>query len=462
VDAIYARVSGPGQTRDRTVEAQLHDGRKWNPTAREFVDDGVSGFSLPLEQRPAGRELMQAARTGQVARLWVWNVDRLGRNAEETLSALRALHRHHVTVLENGREILTGSASGNLEGGIKAVIAQYARDQFIENSRRGKRRRFREGHWPFWQVPYGYALDSARCLTINEAEASVVRWLAGEYARGVGVNEIVSSLNARGITAPAGAWSRTGVYRMLRKSLYRGEHAFGQSKGHAEDNTLTVPVIIAPDLAALVDARDGRGVRFTASRTRDYPLRGVLRCSCGYMMTGQTSKGYVYYRCSSANHGKTCGCRIAHALPLEAEGWASLTAFLSNDAVLEAHIRAANEPERVDAPRVDVGRLERRRENLIWRLDEGLIGRDEFRRDMQEVATQLKAAQAGPIVVPLDRAVALATVERVREGLRNGMASDGERGEVLRAFNDNSRWDRERAVWRWTLARAGAVVYQES
>jgi hypothetical protein len=81
---------------------------------------------------------------------------------------------------------------------------------------------------------------------------------------------------------------------------------------------------------------------------------------------------------------------------------------------------------------------------------------------MQEVATQLKAAQAGPIVVPLDRAVALATVERVREGLRNGMASDGERGEVLRAFNDNSRWDRERAVWRWTLARAGAVVYQES
>jgi site-specific DNA recombinase len=456
VDAIYARVSGPGQTRDRTVEAQLHDGRKWNASAREFVDDGVSGFSLPLEDRPAGRELMRAVRAGQVARLWVWNVDRLGRNAEETLSALRALHRARVTVLENGREILTGSASGNLEGGIKAVIAQYARDQFIENSKRGKRRRFREGHWPFWQVPYGYALTSERRLTVNEGEASTVRWLAGEYARGVGVNEIVASLNERGITAPSGRWSRTGVYRMLRKSLYRGEHAFGQSKGRAEDYTLEVPVIIPPDLAALVDARDGRGVRFTASRTRGYPLRGVLRCSCGYMMTGQTSKGYLYYRCSSANHGRTCGCRIAHALPLEAEAWASLTGFLSDDAALEAHIRAANEPERPEAPKVDVARLERRRDNLVWRLDEGLIGREDFRREMQEVTAQLKAASAGPAVTPLDRALTLATVERVRDGLRNGLASDAERGEILRAFNDSSTWERDRAVWRWTLVRAAS------
>jgi site-specific DNA recombinase len=451
VDAIYARVSGPGQTRDRTVEAQLHDGRKWNASAREFVDDGVSGFSLPLEDRPAGRELMQAARAGLVARLWVWNVDRLGRNAEETLSALRALHRARVTVLENGREILTGSASGNLEGGIKAVIAQYARDQFIENSKRGKRRRFREGHWPFWQVPYGYSLTSDRRLEVNEGEAAVVRWLAEAYARGENVADLLTTLNAR----EPGRWSRSTVYRLLTRPLYRGEHRFGHSKGRPEDNTLTVPVVIGPDLAAAIDARDGRGVRFTDRRTRVYTLRGIVRCSCGYMLTGQTSKGYTYYRCSSANHGRTCGCRIAHADPLELEAWASLSSFLGDEKRIRAELDELARPEKpATLPGVDPAHLERRRDNLNWRLDKGYIDRDEYEREMPELLRQLRALKVAPTVTTLDRAGIVASVELLRDGLT--VVPDERKNDFFRAFNAASTWETDRAVWRWSIARAAS------
>ena len=67
--AIYARVSGDEQERKETIEMQINAAKKYVDLHELeihdwYVDDGVSGRKLRLEDRPDGARLMQDARAG--------------------------------------------------------------------------------------------------------------------------------------------------------------------------------------------------------------------------------------------------------------------------------------------------------------------------------------------------------------------------------------------------------------
>jgi DNA invertase Pin-like site-specific DNA recombinase len=99
---LYARVS----TVEQTIEHQLAHARAAGFAIDEVVaDNGVSGLSTRLTERPEGRRLDDKLRAGDI--LVVRWVDRLGRNYEDVCDTIRPFMRRGVVI----RTVINGFSS---------------------------------------------------------------------------------------------------------------------------------------------------------------------------------------------------------------------------------------------------------------------------------------------------------------------------------------------------------------
>lgn len=116
---LYARVS----SRDQTAAHQLTQAEAAGFTVDEVVtDDGVSGVTTRLADRPQGRRLFDMLRTGDT--LLVRWVDRLGRDYADVSDAIREFMRRGVVV----RTVINGMV---FDGSTKDPMQQAVRDALI-------------------------------------------------------------------------------------------------------------------------------------------------------------------------------------------------------------------------------------------------------------------------------------------------------------------------------------------
>lgn len=109
----YFRVS----TNDQSIEAQRSAlGGSFD---KEFCDEGVSG-AIPAAERPGFADLLNYVREGDT--VFVYAVDRLGRDALDVQATVRALIDKGVSVHVHGLGVI-GRGVGEL---ILAVLAQVA------------------------------------------------------------------------------------------------------------------------------------------------------------------------------------------------------------------------------------------------------------------------------------------------------------------------------------------------
>lgn len=132
--AIYARVS----TLDQTTENQLAElrhyvgARGW--TAREYVDEGVSGST---DSRPALDRLMRDARRRRFDVLLCWRLDRLGRNLKHLILFLEELSALDVAFVSLAEGIDATTPAGRLQMHILGAIAEFERARIAERVRLG-------------------------------------------------------------------------------------------------------------------------------------------------------------------------------------------------------------------------------------------------------------------------------------------------------------------------------------
>ena len=90
---LYARVSGTEQT----IEHQRTQAEQAGFRLDKIIsDNGVSGVSTKLAERPQGRRLFDLLRSGDT--LVVRWVDRLGRNYEDICETIREFMRRGVVI----------------------------------------------------------------------------------------------------------------------------------------------------------------------------------------------------------------------------------------------------------------------------------------------------------------------------------------------------------------------------
>lgn len=116
---LYARVS----TRDQTAAHQLTQAQAAGFTVDDVVtDEGVSGVSTKLADRPQGRRLADMLRAGDT--LLVRWVDRLGRDYADVSDTIREFMRRGVIV----RTVINGMV---FDGSTKDPMQQAVRDALI-------------------------------------------------------------------------------------------------------------------------------------------------------------------------------------------------------------------------------------------------------------------------------------------------------------------------------------------
>jgi DNA invertase Pin-like site-specific DNA recombinase len=116
---LYARVS----TAEQTIEHQLEHAKAVGFAIDEVVaDNGVSGVSTRLVERPEGRLLFEKLRAGDV--LVVRWVDRLGRNYEDVCDTIREFMRRGVVV----RTVINNFT---FDGATKDAMQKAVRDALI-------------------------------------------------------------------------------------------------------------------------------------------------------------------------------------------------------------------------------------------------------------------------------------------------------------------------------------------
>ena len=125
----YFRVSTNGQS----IEAQRAElGGNFD---REFQDVGVSGAVL-ARQRPGMAELLNYARSGDT--VYVYAVDRLGRDSIDVQSTVRSLLDKKVQLHVHGIGPIAGEA-GKLVLALLAQIAEMERTRIAERTQAGRK-----------------------------------------------------------------------------------------------------------------------------------------------------------------------------------------------------------------------------------------------------------------------------------------------------------------------------------
>lgn len=306
--AIYARISRDttgealGVERQLTACRRLAAERGWR-VETEYVDNDISAYSG--KRRPDYERMMEDLRAGRVDAVIAYHQDRLTRRPIELEQFTEACAAAGMTTLAtvtsdirigNDDDMLVARILGAVAAQESARKSQRVRDKHAQLALSGK------PNGSFHRA-FGYEQDR---MTVNEAEAAVLRQMVDRYLAGEALTSLVRWLDAEGITTTTGLpWRVSALRTTMLSARVAGlrEHR-GEVVAEA-----TWPAIITVEqrnrLLALTERR-----RITNRRTaRRYLLSGMLRCGgCGQRLFSAAREGTRRYVCSSSpDHGRGCG-----------------------------------------------------------------------------------------------------------------------------------------------------------
>jgi site-specific DNA recombinase len=385
--AAYLRVSTEMQDVE-TQRAMIRDHcAKRNIIPEEFADDAVSG-TVPFNDRPQSRRLLDEAKKGNIHEVIVYRVDRLGRDYLDTLTAIAELSTLGVSIesLKEGR--IVNTASGRFHTNVLTAASQFERESTVERTIDKMRDLAKAGVWVGGTPPYGFCKvgegkqavlalsETPISPTCNLSAVDVVRLIFQKAADGWTCDAIATHLNNDLGIPPAykdrlsrdkerlltkGIWLSLQVRNAIINRTYMGEHVWGKQelfRKHTgrknlrpvpQENWITrqCPAIVTEDLWNRANAVLHRNQTTSMGRANSmgrpkykYLLRGLIRCQCGRTYIGVTAKqrnGTVraYYRCASLYADPSiraiphCTCPGLRGEVLEASVWDYVQGFLA-------------------------------------------------------------------------------------------------------------------------------------
>ena len=301
-----------------------------------YIDNQATGTNF---DRPAFQRMFADVESGRINCIIVKDLSRFGRNAidcgyyiEKQLPALGV------------RFIAVTDAFDSLEGDggillpLKNIIAEsYALD-ISRKCRSVQRQNIQDGRFVGRMAPYGFAKLTEDChrLVVDEEAAAIVRQIFGWAASGMGVGEIIRTLNEQSVLPPSHYkwekglitnkrllgkpfWQKRTVMDILRDRVYVGDMA--QGKTHTSggkqnsiprEEWICVPnthdAVVSQELFDRVQERlrhcseRDKAVRSTAVAYSPHLFRGRIFCAhCGHPMHRhrQNKDGTYWYRCES-------------------------------------------------------------------------------------------------------------------------------------------------------------------
>lgn len=231
--AAYCRVSTLQELQLHSLEAQktyweekIRQNKEWE-YAGVYWDEGISGTGIA--KREGFKRLMKAAMDQEVDLILCKSISRFARNTTDLLNTTRKLKNKGIAVEFEKENINTLTADGELFLTLFAQFAQ-AESESLSNNVMWRVLTDRENGISTPQnAPLGYNWINGE-LKVNKEEAKIVRRIYREYSGGLSGRQIACNLNKDDIkTRKGGRWNATGIYYILRNSIYCGDLLMGKS-----------------------------------------------------------------------------------------------------------------------------------------------------------------------------------------------------------------------------------------
>lgn len=194
-----------------------------------FEDIGVSG-SIHLKWRPAGRELLEVVKTGDV--VCAAKLDRLFRNALDALKIYTDFKERgiHLILFDLGVEPVTNdSGTSRLLFQIMSAFADHERETIRARMLDGKAAKRARGGHAGGEAPYGFRIvgskREARLVPVDEEQKAIQDLIAIKRKAGLPVLPLAAITKRFN---DMGHRTRTGkpfVIMQVKRILQRNEHA---------------------------------------------------------------------------------------------------------------------------------------------------------------------------------------------------------------------------------------------
>lgn len=233
-------------------------------------------------------------KQGEQVILLAHAVDRLTRNLFD-LAKLEELRQQGLKIRTCGSDFEGDSALLNLS--IQAIFATDFVGKLKSKMNSAYEQGAREGK-SFFGVPLGYQAGEIKGIRKPHPEKSkAIKRIFKEFvASDQGTSEFTPKAKEIGKIYGVRIMNPTSLSYILRNSFYMGVIQYNGVEYQGAHKP-----IISQDLFLKVQEKlDGKR-HFKVVR-HNFLFRRKIKCSCGRIMTGETQKGFVYYRC----HNKKC------------------------------------------------------------------------------------------------------------------------------------------------------------
>lgn len=299
---IYARYSTDMQ-REESIEGQIAACEK------EAKIDGVQIIKIYIDRamtgkndnRPQFQQMLKDAQAGLFDVLYVWKVDRFGRNRYEIILNKQKLKNKKIKI-KYAKENIPDTKEGIILESMLEGMAEYYSANLAENVNMGMERNAEKCQYNGGNIPLGYRIENKH-FVIDEVYAPIIQRIFTEYVEGKKATEIARWLKANGYKT----YGRMNILRIIKNERYTGKYVYTlNGKKIVIDGGL--PRIISDELFEQAQQR--------RDELRTYPNSGAQvvinsftgKIKCGYCkktvsITSTKKYGgighYHYYRCTN-------------------------------------------------------------------------------------------------------------------------------------------------------------------
>lgn len=228
----YARVSTKDQSRSDRVSlaeqlarcktiASLR-GSTGKHDFKTFTDAGISG-SVPLSDRPAGRELLEAADKGDI--ICASKLDRIFRSAHDALTTIASLNRKGIDLIicDIGIDPIGESPASKMFFGMLSLVAEFERERIHERITEGKLAKKQKGGHIGGSVPFGMRKVGHGKIAMLEPcpreQAHILRARALYDAAPTTSKQIALTMAEEGMVGRNGEpYGPQAIYRLIEKN----------------------------------------------------------------------------------------------------------------------------------------------------------------------------------------------------------------------------------------------------
>lgn len=303
---VYVRVSSKGQENDGTsIETQINEGLQFSKQMGFepllFNEGGKSSWSDSIEDRNKLNDLFEEIIEGNINSIWVWNLDRLGRNSVSWINIHYILVQYKVNLYvgKSSNPYDLNSEMDELVFKVLTSITTYDNKLRLKRSINGKIQSLKNGQtFVGGTVPVGYLVDDKKCLEIYPKESEIVKEIFIRYLSGESTMDIKVWLNSTLLKPRRSiSWGLGSIQKILKNPLYIGKQVFEFKKKYPnsinkngesikkEEIYETVEIKVPPIIDVVTFEKVQKKIEDnprTTSNNHKSLLKGIIECGhCG-------------------------------------------------------------------------------------------------------------------------------------------------------------------------------------